>query len=139
MVAGEALLIGLALGFGQSPYDRAAGLVLLGHLAWTTLGLLQSHRLDFGTRSRGVRSNHELRTHVVDFLREVKRVEAFRRRAVAARLSREQVDERVVAGQLQILTSASKVVKVVGRQTDAPSDPSVFRNRSGRSRAALVG
>ena len=119
----EAVLIGFVLLVEPSPYARLLAVALLGHLAWVTTDLLRMTRNGRSRAgSRAVRANHELRTHVIHFLREIKRVEAFRRRAAASPLSSEQVNERIVAAQLQILTAASKAAKVVGRDTDVSSD-----------------
>lgn len=135
IVTVEILLIAFVLLFEPSPIARVLALGLVMHLGWIVHTLLRLNRQSgYGARSRGVRSNHELRTHVIELLREIKRVEAFRRRAAAARLAPEQVDERIVAAQLQILTSASKVVKVVGRETDAPADISMFQTPRPSSR-----
>jgi hypothetical protein len=124
------------------------GLPVLVHLAYTAMT-----GLPIGTlpgRPAGAkrdRVNQDLRSHVIGFLNEVRRVEEYAQRARTAGLPSNEVQDNLAAAQRRMMAAAAQVVKVTGRSVEdvraeqRPAEPllgeggGLLRNALARGRA----
>jgi hypothetical protein len=92
------------------------GLPLLAHLAWTVLTSVPVGRIPGPPPGVGERRrNHRLRYRVVEFLREVKRLEAYARRAPEAKVPRAEVDREFKATEERLRHIVSEILRVAGQ------------------------
>ena len=117
VAAVEAAALTLILFAGPSTSVRLfVGVPMLAHLAWTAFARPSLEQPSHGSQgATGVRRNDYLRTSVVGFLAEVRRVEAYAQRARSAGLSGETVELSLERGERRIMAAASVVAKVTGR------------------------
>ena len=112
------------------------GLPVLAHLAYTTMTSLPIGEIP--SRPEGttrIRQNQDLRTCVVGFLNEVRRVEDYANRARTAGLPREAVSQSLERGQRRIMAAASQVAKFTGTAVPDPLE-GYGVDRYGRPRPA---
>ena len=117
IASAEAAVLGLILVSGPGKWVRLLiGVPVLVHLAYTTMTSLPMGQI--ATRPEGVnrvRQNQDLRTCVVGFLNEVRRVEDYANRARTAGLPTEAVDQSLERGQRRIMVAAKQVAKFTGQ------------------------
>lgn len=112
IAAAEVLLLALLL-FAGSPGLRVwLGLPLLGHLGYRALTSLPIGQIP--GKPNGVarqRRNQDLRTRVVAFLNEVRRVESY----AAKNGGEPDMEANLEAGRLRMMNAAAEVARVAGR------------------------
>lgn len=92
------------------------GLPLLAHLAYTAMTGLPVYAIPGKpTGAKRDRVNQDLRSHVVGFLNEVRRVEEYAQRAKTAGLPSQEVQDNLAVAQRRMMSAAAQVVKVTGR------------------------
>lgn len=137
IAAAEWVTLGLILLAGPGKWIRLlVGLPVLTHLAYTTMTSLPIGEIP--SRPEGttrVRQNQDLRTCVIGFLNEVRRVEDYANRARTAGLPTEAVDQSLQRGQRRIMVAASQVAKFTGKALPDPVD-GYGVDRFGRPRPA---
>lgn len=102
------------------------GLPVLAHLGYTALTSLPMGSVPgrpVGTKQ--YRRNQDLRSRVVGFLNEVRRVEEYTQRAHNAGWSKEEVAQDLRAARERIMNAAAQVAAVTGRVTAMPDEPEV--------------
>jgi len=112
----EILVLGVVVMMPGTGVRLALGLPLLGHLGWTTLTSLPMGKIPgppAGVKER--RRNHDLRTRVVAFLKEVQRVERYVQQAEVRGLPASQLGESLRSAERRMLATAEEVVKMTGR------------------------
>lgn len=119
----ESIVLAAVVATGQSGLWRWVGLLLVGHLGYRAvtslpMGLVPGRP----TGSKQQRRNQDLRSRVVGFLNEVRRVEAYAQRARAGRVSRDEVQRTLVVSQRRMMKAAAEVAKATGRITIEPDD-----------------
>lgn len=104
-------------------------LVLLGYTALTSLpmGAIPSRPTGLTQQRR----NQDLRSRVVGFLNEVRRLEQYAHRAKTAGWPQSEVKDNLRSAQTRMMAAAAQVVKVTGRSTSAPPAAAVVTVRGG--------
>jgi hypothetical protein len=94
---------------------RLVGLVLVAHLGYMAMTSLPMGRVP-GRPDGGVaRRNLDLRSRVVGFLSEMRRIEDYAQHAEVAGLPREQVEKDLQGAKKKMMAAATEVVKQAGR------------------------
>ena len=110
------LLAGLLFWAPDGAIRLVFGLPLLAHVGYTALTSLPMGAIPRRpSTSKRSRQNLELRSHVVGFLNEVRRVEEYAQRARMGEISKREAQGNLMAAQTRLLLSASEVAKSVGR------------------------
>lgn len=129
----SAEVLGLALVLVAGPgtlVGTVVGLMLLSHLGYTALTSLPLGAIPgrpVGAKRH--RRNQDLRSEVVGFLNEVRRVEEYVKRAKDAGLPPAVVEENLRDAERRMRVAAAEVVKVTGRSTYERSDTEVVTGR----------
>ena len=121
--AGEILGLAGLLFFDPGATIRLfVGLPLLAHLGYTAMTSLPMGSIPgrpLGTSQQ--RRNPDLRSRVVGFLNEVRRVEDYAQRARTAGLPQRVIEENLRSAQRRMMAAAGQVTEVMGRSTSTPS------------------
>lgn len=116
-------VLGLALVLFTTPGSALrllVGLPLLAHLGYTALTSLPLGMVPGRPEgSKQERRNQELRTRVVAFLNEVRRVEEYAQRARLAGNRGRKVEESLRAAEKRMMAAASDIAKATGSSTPA--------------------
>jgi hypothetical protein len=121
ITSAELLVLGLVLYSGPGAVIRLLiGLPLLVHVGYTALtalpmGLIPGRPV--GTTLE--RRNQNLRSSVIGFLNEVRRVEDHAQRASVAGRPPAELDEYLRTAGKRMMSAAAEVVKVTGRVSDS--------------------
>jgi hypothetical protein len=125
IAAVETLFIGLiVLAAPEMTLARVCGLALLAHLGYSAMTSLPVGQIPGRPRSMArERRNADLRTRVVGFLNEIRRVEAYAERARVAGLPASEVERTLHTAHERMMVAAAEVVKVTGRPVPANRVP----------------
>jgi hypothetical protein len=93
------------------------GLPLLAHLGYKALTSLPMGMVPGRPPGGKERRNQDLRTQVVGFLNEVRRVEEYAQRAVTAGRPHEEVENNLRSAEERMMAAAAEVAKVAGRSS----------------------
>lgn len=107
-----AVLLTLAV---ESQLARLFGFALIAHLGYTAMTGLPMGSVPGRPAGRQARRNLDLRTQVVAFLREVRRVDEYAQRARLSGLPAEEVETNLRAGEQRLMAAAVRVAKVARR------------------------
>ena len=119
IAAAEVLVAAIVLLSGAGTAVRLlVGLPLVIHLGYSAMtavpvGMIPGRPIG----AKQPRRNQDLRSNVVGFLNEVRRVEDFAQRAKTGGLPDDEIQLNLQAAQRRILTSAAIVAKAMGRIT----------------------
>lgn len=120
----EVLVLGAVLVAVPSMLVRTIGFALLAHLGYVAMTSLPIGAIPGRPASaRRHRRNQDLRSCVVGFLNEIRRVEDFAQRARDGGLPAAEVERHLQAASLRIMSAASGVVKAVGRANPDSNEP----------------
>lgn len=112
----EVLALGGLLLFAPSAAVRVLlGVPLLIHLAWGVLASVPVGGIPGpppGVQER--RRNHRLRYRVVEFLREVKRIEAYARQANGGRAAPRDLERNLRGGEQRLHEIVAEIMRVAG-------------------------
>ena len=116
IMAVEIVALGLVVGTASTTPWRLVGLALLAHLGYTALTSLPVGSIPGRPENaRRERRNQELRSKVVAFLNEVRRVEDFHRRARTGGIPEEEVQENLRSAERRVMAAAAQVAKTTCR------------------------
>ncbi len=116
IVAAEASVLGLILLAGPGKWVRlVVGVPVLVHLGYTAMTSLPFGELPKKPSDARVRRNQDLRSHVIGFLNEVRRLEEYVQQARTAGLPTDQVEQSKQVGHRRIMAAAARVSQVTGR------------------------
>lgn len=99
----------------ESSLTQLLGFGLLAHLGYTALTGLPMGEIPGKPPGGQTRRNLDLRTQIVAFLREVRRVDEYSQRARVASLPADQVEANLRAGEQRLMAAAARVVKLTTR------------------------
>ena len=123
VAAAEAIVLGLLLIVEPSALVRTLfGIPLLAHLGYTAMTALPVGAIPARPDGAKARRNPELRTSVIGFLNEVRRVEDYAQRARASGLPPEVLALNLQIAESRILAAAAAVAKAPGQGEDALKD-----------------
>lgn len=111
-------VLGLALVLlitGASGIPLMVGLLLLAHLGYSAMTSLPIGSIPGRPSGAAQRRNLDLRSRVVAFLNEVRRVEAYAHRAHSTGRPPAEVEENLRTAQRRVMAAAAEVAKVSGR------------------------
>jgi hypothetical protein len=121
IAAAEITGLTLVLTTVESTWVRFAGLALLIHLGYRALtGLPIGSIPGRPDGAKQYRRNQDLRSRVVGFLNEVKRVEHFAQQARVGGLPRGELEQHLASGQVRVMAAAAEVAKVSGQFIPEP-------------------
>jgi len=125
MLGAEILVLFLILSSVPGVVRRFAGFVLLGHLGYRALTSLWIGSIPGKpVGSKLERRNQELRSSVVGFLNEVRRVEDYAQRARAGGLPVNKLEYNLRIAEHRVMQAAAAVAKTAGRYVDeSPTVP----------------
>ena len=111
------------------------GVPLLAHLGYTAvtglpIGMIPGRPSDKAPHRR----NLDLRSTIVVFLNEVRRVESFAQRAKDSGMPRHEVEESLRAAHERIMAAAAQVVSMTGRSTSEPGEGTYPTTDAGSTR-----
>ena len=137
IATGEILGLALLLYSGPGPWLRMIiGLPLLAHLGYTAMTSLPMGAIPGRPiGAKRYRRNQDLRSHVIGFLNEVRRVEEYAQRARDAGLPPKQVERALLEARERMMAAAAQAVAQVGKATAPPPE---FDTEAGRGRATLL-
>lgn len=122
IAAAEAFGLAVVLFAGPSTVLRVLiGLPLLAHLGYSAMTSVPVGTIPGRPAGQRERRNQELRSRVVGFLNEVRRVEEYAQQARTAGLPRQEVEQNLRAAQERMMVAAAQVAKVTGRTSRTPS------------------
>lgn len=132
-------VLGLALVLFATPGSTLrllVGLPLLAHLGYTALTSLPLGMVPGRPEgSKQERRNQELRTRVVAFLNEVRRVEEYAQRARLAGHRGRKVEESLRAAEHRMMAAAADIAKATGRSTPLAAGTSANRPKASANRS----
>ena len=112
------------------------GLPILAHLGYTAMtslpmGAIPSRPIG----AKRLRRNQDLRSHVIGFLNEVRRVEEYAQRARDAGLPQKHVERALQDARERMMAAAAQAVGHVGKATKPPPE---LEAELGRGRATIL-
>lgn len=124
IAAAETSTLALLLFSGPGTLVRVlVGMPVLAHLAYTAMtGLPIGTLPKRPVNVKRDRQNQELRSNVIGFLNQVRRVEEYAQRAQTGGVPVPEVERHLEAGRDRIMAAASQVAEVTGRATPKEAD-----------------
>lgn len=127
----EAVALGALIVVQGSALAHLVGLPILAHLGYTALTSLPLGEIPGAPDgAKQLRRNQDLRSRVVGFLNEVRRVEAFAQQAEVGGRPRADLEKDLHWARQRMMTAANEVAKAAGRAGPAETLPGEVPQRS---------
>jgi hypothetical protein len=115
----EIVVVGLILIMAPgSEVGRIVAVALLAHLGYTALAGLpvkaSKREAEVEVEAGAARRHGQLREHVVMFVNDVRRVEAYTEHSRDSGVSRSEVEENLRAAQREMMDAAAELMQVTG-------------------------
>jgi hypothetical protein len=127
----EIVALGLLMVAQGTAVTQLVGLAILAHLGYTALTSLPLGEIPGAPDgAKRLRRNQDLRSRVVGFLNEVRRVESYVQQAEVGGRPRGELDKDLHWARQRMMNAAAEVAKAAGRPVSADALPEEVPERS---------
>ena len=120
----EVVALGVLIVAQGSSVPQLVGLAILAHLGYTALTSLPLGEIPGApTGAKRLRRNQDLRSRVVGFLNEVRRVESYAQQAEVGGRPKRELEKDLHWARQRMMTAAAEVAKAAGRPGPADVQP----------------